>query len=66
MMMGTEGRRPGQEIPASNEVYDAVVFRSSDIEDLQVFEPPAPAPVPSPLVRTLADPAIVASVYFQK
>ncbi len=53
-MMGTEGRRPGQDIEASPEVYDLVVFRSADIEDLQLFDP-APPPPPKPFV----DPAIV-------
>lgn len=54
-MMGTEGRRPGQEIAPSSEPYDLVVFRSADIEDLQIFEPPTAPPAPKPFV----DPAIV-------
>lgn len=58
-MMGTEGRRPGQEIPPSNDVYDAVVFRSNDIEDLQIFEAPAAAALPKP---SFVDPAIVTTV----
>lgn len=55
-MMGTEGRRPGQDIPPSNDVYDLVVFRSSDIEDLQIFEPPIITPS-----KPFTDPAIVSS-----
>lgn len=58
-MMGTEGRRPGQEIAPSNDVYDAVVFRSGDIEDLQIFEAPAVMAPPKP---SFVDPAIVTAV----
>ena len=58
--MGTEGRRPGQEIAPSNDVYDVVEFRSADIEDLQIFEPPAPTPVP-PKPQPFVDPAIISS-----
>jgi protein LSM14 len=60
-MMGTEGRRPGQEIAPSNDVYDVVEFRSADIEDLQIFEPPAPTPVPPPKPQAFVDPAIISS-----
>jgi len=59
---GTEGRRAieGQEIPPSNEVYEFIVFRASDIKDLYVSEnPPVPqSQGPSPPV----DPAIVNAV----
>lgn len=42
---GTEGRRgrPEEEILPSDNLFDYVVFRGSDIKDLQVFEAPKPA-----------------------
>lgn len=54
---GTEGRRPGNEIPAMDKVFDCVVFRSADIEDLQVYEE-APAAKPA---QSIPDPAVVSS-----
>lgn len=60
-MMGTEGRRPGNDIPPLDEVYDIVIFRSADIDDLQIFETPAPAAA-APPKPSFVDPAIVSSV----
>lgn len=56
---GTEGRRPGNDVPAMDKVFDSVVFRSSDIKDLQVYET-TPEAQPEPPTQTLIpDPAIV-------
>ena len=60
-MMGTEGRVPGRELAPTNEIYDVVVFRSSDIDDLQIFEAPQQTPPPPP-PQPFVDPAIVTSV----
>lgn len=58
---GTEGRRPGNEIPAMDKVFECVVFRSADIEDLQVYEE-APAAKSAPVAPAIPDPAVVSSV----
>ncbi|GAA5887066.1 hypothetical protein JCM6882_009436 [Rhodosporidiobolus microsporus] len=51
--LGTEGRKgnPAEEVPASDNVYDFIVFRASDVKDLQIEAPAAES--------TPADPAIV-------
>jgi protein LSM14 len=59
---GTEGRigKPQQEISGSDQVFDLIIFRGSDIKDLHVCEPPAPrAQQPQPAFHQ--DPAIVQS-----
>ncbi|KAI0865379.1 Scd6-like Sm domain-containing protein [Xylaria cubensis] len=57
---GTEGRRgnPADEVAASEQIYEYIVFRGSDVKDLRIEQTPAapkenqPPPVPD-------DPAIV-------
>jgi len=57
---GTEDRaQGGLFVPASDEVYDVVVFQGSDIKDLSVIDQgsnqaPSPAPDPTPPQPTLA------------
>ncbi|KAJ2783454.1 hypothetical protein GGI15_002581 [Coemansia interrupta] len=56
--MGTEGRQgdPTKEIPASNDVYEFIQFRASDVKNVQ-FESEATQPQPQPAVPN--DPAIL-------
>lgn len=66
---GTEGRRgnPDDEVAASETVFDFVVFRGSDIKDLQVFEAPvkpaAPPPPPPSRTQGMVDPNVRVSIY---
>ena len=41
---GTETRKPENPIPASNEIFDYIIFRGTDIKDLHVCETPADPP----------------------
>ena len=46
---GTEGRRgDGREIPASNDIYEVIIFRGADIKDLTVIQSTSSAP-PEPV-----------------
>lgn len=52
--MGSEGRKedPSQEVPASDLIYNGIVFRGSDVKDLSILSAPTQT-------QQLDDPAIV-------
>jgi protein LSM14 len=55
---GSEGRRGGgkEEFPASDAVYEQIVFRGSDVKDLRIEDAPKEKAAPPPMP---ADPAII-------
>lgn len=54
---GTEGRRPEDEVPPSDNVYEYIVFRGSDVKDLRIEDTPKENKPPQPQVPD--DPAIL-------
>lgn len=59
MSFGTEGRKnsPDEEVPASDAVYEYIVFRGSDVKDLRIEEAPKENKPPPPQMPN--DPAIL-------
>ena len=57
---GTEDRKAPNKVPERNEIYEYIVFRGSDIDDLNVA---APAPSGSKQGQVAEDPAIVQVMY---
>ena len=51
--MGTEDRCPNEPVPAREEIFEYIVFRGHDIEDLHVSEAPK-----KPQPKQMSDPAI--------
>ncbi|MCJ1463022.1 hypothetical protein MMC07_001626 [Pseudocyphellaria aurata] len=56
---GTEGRRPEDEVPPSDNVYEYIVFRGSDVKDLRIEDTPKENKPPQPQMPD--DPAILGS-----
>ncbi|KAL8791358.1 MAG: hypothetical protein Q9195_005896 [Heterodermia aff. obscurata] len=57
---GTEDRRPDEVVPASDNVYEYIVFRGSDVKDLRIEEAAPPKENKPPQVPD--DPAILGSI----
>lgn len=57
MSFGTEGRRPDDEVPPSDNVYEYIVFRGSDVKDLRIEETPNENKATKPQIPD--DPAIL-------
>jgi len=62
---GTEGRKKNksEEISGTDQIYEYIVFRGSDIKDLQVCEAPQRPPPPAQ-VQVPKDPAILGVYIF--
>ncbi|RKF73569.1 Protein decapping 5 [Golovinomyces cichoracearum] len=58
-MLGTEGRRPDNEVPALDSIYEYILFRGTDVKDLRIEEAPALKEFKPPQIPN--DPAILGS-----
>lgn len=58
-MLGTEGRRPDNEVAALDSIYEYILFRGTDVKDLRIEEAPAIKKNKAPQIPN--DPAILGS-----
>ena len=58
---GTEGRKgnPSEEIPGSDQVYEYIVFRGSDVKELTIVAPPGQREGENNRPKVPDDPAIL-------
>ena len=47
---GTEDRPTDRPVPARDEIFEYIIFRGADIEDLQVREPPQTSVTQDPAI----------------
>lgn len=47
---GTEDRPTDRPVPARDEIFEYIIFRGADIEDLQVREPPSSSLTQDPAI----------------
>jgi protein LSM14 len=47
---GTEDRPTDRPVPARDEIFEYIIFRGADIEDLQVREPPHSSATQDPAI----------------
>ena len=62
---GTEGRKgnPSEEIPGSDQVYEYIVFRGSDVKELTIVAPPGQREGENRPPKVPDDPAILGVCY---
>ena len=55
---GTEDRPTDRPVPARDEIFEYIIFRGADIEDLQVREPPSSSLTQDPAIVEVNPPLI--------
>jgi len=63
---GTEDRPTDRPVPARDEIFEYIIFRGADIEDLQVREPPSSSLTQDPAIVEVrnADSSFHSVVFF--
>lgn len=60
---GTEDRPTDRPVPARDEIFEYIIFRGADIEDLQVREPPSSSLTQDPaIVEASFSSAVIGSI----